>query len=69
MSAKPATPDEIRDAILTVLGTLPVGCEMRFWWQDGHQHMSMQHAGQTAQVLYLNRREDGVGIPTPAAHH
>lgn len=69
MSAKPATPEEIRAAIMTVLGTLPLDCEMRFWWQDGRQHMSMQYAGQSAQVLFLNRLADGVGIPTPVVQH
>ncbi len=69
MSACPPTADEIRAAILTVLGTLPAGSEFRFFWKDDKQHMSMKHGQEPEQVLYLNRRHDGVGIPTPAVQH
>lgn len=69
MSAKPPTSSELRDSIMTVLGSLPHGCEIRFWWQDDKQHLSMQFDGQPAQVLYINRLADGTGVPTPKTQH
>lgn len=68
MSAQPANSEEIRQAIMTVLGTLPEGSEFRFFWRDGKQHMSMKFVGEPEQTMCLNRRPDGVGVPTPVHH-
>ena len=59
----------LSEAIMTVLGTLPQGMTMRFFWADGKQHLGMTPAGEVEQVLYLNRLPNGVGIPTPVVLH
>lgn len=38
--AKASYQQKIQDAIKTILGTLPVGAEFRFYWHDGAQHLS-----------------------------
>ncbi|MDR6397918.1 hypothetical protein ACTOWA_00545 [Herbaspirillum seropedicae] len=69
MAAGPATQDEIRKAIMTVLGTLPPNMQFHFYWKDGRQYMSMKVDGEPEQIMYLNRLPDGTGIPTPVTKH
>jgi len=52
---------EVANAIKTILSTLPEGAEMRFYWQDGAQHLCMRLPGQPDQVAKLNRVADGSG--------
>lgn len=60
---------EIGQAMMTILGTLPVGAEVRFYWDDGVQHMSIKYADGTEDVARLNRVSDGVGVLSPAVTH
>lgn len=60
---------QINDAIMKILGTLPVGAEMRFFWQDGCQHLSMKLEGTSEQIARLNRAPDGTGVVVPATTH
>lgn len=60
---------EIASAIKTILGTLPEGAELRFYWQDGVQHLHMKLPGQDDQVAKLNRVNDGTGVIVPAQLH
>ncbi len=66
--AREATKEEIRQALLMVLSTLPVGAEFRFFWRDGVQHMAMKFGSEPEQLMSLNRRPDGTGITTPIFH-
>jgi hypothetical protein len=56
---------DVRQAILLVLSTLPVDAEMRFFWQDGSQHMSMKLPGESEHVARLSRASNGVGVVVP----
>lgn len=60
---------EIASAIKTILATLPNGAELRFYWQDGTQHLHMRLPGQVDQVAKLNRACDWSGIIVPAQLH
>lgn len=60
---------EIRNAIMTILGTLPEGMEMRFFWKDGCQHLSMKLDGEPEQLARLNRAPSGIGVVVPATTH
>jgi hypothetical protein len=62
---KLAMQDYIRQAILLVLSTLPVDTEMRFFWQDGSQHMSMTLPGESEHVARLSRASSDVGVVVP----
>lgn len=66
--AREATQKEIREALMMVLSTLPVGAEFRFFWRDGVQHMAMKFGAEPERLMSLNRRADGIGIPTPVHH-
>ena len=58
--------DDVRKAILTVLSTLPVDAEIRFFWKDGSQHLSMKLPGESEQIARLSRATNGVGVVVPA---
>jgi hypothetical protein len=60
-------PQHINDGIMSVLGSLPIGAELRFFWLNGKQHLHFTQDGVDAAFLYLARNAAGVGIPTPAA--
>ncbi len=60
---------KINDAMMMILSTLPVGAEIRFFWQDGCSHLSMKLLGEPEQLARLNRAADGVGVVVPAAIH
>jgi len=60
---------DVANAIKTILATLPEGAEMRFYWQDGAQHLCMRLPGQPEQVARLNRAADGSGVIVPAQVH
>lgn len=60
---------EIASAIKTILATLPEGAELRFFWQDGAQHLHMRLPGEADQVAKLNRIADGSGVIVPAQLH
>ncbi|MYM92486.1 hypothetical protein [Duganella vulcania] len=60
---------EVAAAIRTVLGTLPVGAEIRFYWHDGAQHYCVSLPGQPDQVGRLKRNGDGTGVIVPATLH
>lgn len=62
------TPD-ITSAIKTILATSPDGAELRFYWQDGAQHLHMRLLGKVDQVAKLNRSSDGSGVIVPAQLH
>lgn len=68
IDVRPPTADELRQALMTVLGSLPVGAEFRFFWCDGKKHMTMKFGAEPEQTLCLTRRGNGVGIPTPVHH-
>lgn len=68
MPAQPPSETELRDALMTVLGSLPAGAEFRFFWRDGQQHMTIKLGSEPEQTLCLNRRPDDVGVPTPVHH-
>lgn len=59
---------EIATAIRT-LATLPEVAELRFYWQDGAQHLYMRLPGQPEQVARLNRAVDGSGVIVRAQLH
>jgi len=60
---------EIGQAMMTILGTLPVGAEVRFYWYDGVQHMSIKYADGSEEVARLNRSSSGIGVLAPAVVH
>ncbi|MDN4571922.1 hypothetical protein DBB29_25005 [Pandoraea cepalis] len=60
---------DISDAIMTILGTLPVDMEIRFYWHDGAQHVSMTYSDGSVDIGRLNRSPDGIGVVVPAAVH
>lgn len=60
---------EIVAAIKTILATLPEGAELRFYWQDGAQHLHMRLPGQADQVAKLNGVADGSSVIVPAQLH
>ena len=60
---------EITFAIKTILATLPEGAELRFFWQDGAQHLHMRTPGHADQVAKLNRVADGSGVIVPTQLH
>lgn len=60
---------DIREAIMTILGTLPVEMEIRFYWYDGAQHVSMTYSDGSVDTARLNRSQDGIGVVVPAAVH
>jgi hypothetical protein len=60
-------PEHINDGILCVLGTLPVGAEMRFFWRDGKAHLNLSKDGEEVVELFLVRNVAGISIPTPTA--
>ncbi len=60
---------KIQDAIKTLLGTLPVGAELRFYWHDGAQHLSTKLPGAEEQIARLNRIQDGLGVIVPGTTH
>lgn len=57
--------DDVRNAMLTLLSTLPVEAEIRFYWQDGSQHMSLRMPGEQEQVARLSRAPSGAGVVVP----
>lgn len=61
--------EDIKTAVLTLLGTLPVDAEFRFYWKDGAQHMSYKFGNEPEQVARLNRAPDGSGVVVPATKH
>lgn len=66
--AQPATKDELKTAILTVLGSLPAGADFHFFWRDGVQHMALKFQDGTETVAMLNRRKDGSGQLAQVLH-
>jgi hypothetical protein len=60
---------EIATAIKTILATLPEGADLRFYWQDGAQHLHMSLPGQPDQVVKLNRAANCSGVIVPAQQH
>lgn len=59
----------IATAIKTILATLPEGAVLRFYWQDGAQHLHMSLPGRPDQIACLNRGADGTGVIVPAQQH
>lgn len=55
---------EIASPIKTILGTLPDGAELRFYWQDGAQHLHMRLPGQQGDTQ-PNRVPDRAGLTNP----
>jgi hypothetical protein len=60
---------KISDAIMTIIGTLPIDAEMRFYWQDGCSHLSLTMPGRPEQIARLNRSSDGTGVLVPSMTH
>jgi hypothetical protein len=52
---------EIAAAIKTILSTLPEGGELRFYWEDGAQHLCMKLPGEPDQIARLNRAPSLIG--------
>jgi hypothetical protein len=54
------------EAVRTLLGSLPMGCEMKFYWHDGHQCFEFVDSKGASECYRLCRRDDGCGTIQPA---
>ena len=56
---------EIGQAMMTLLSTLPIDAEVRFFWCDGIPHMKLKYADGTEELARLNRMPGGFGAIIP----
>lgn len=52
---------KLQDAILYIMGTLPVGCEVLFRWQDGRSCMGWFGRDSPPEYYALSRDASGKG--------
>lgn len=64
----PPNENELRDAMLLFLGSLPHGADIHYFWKDGIQHMSVTLENSEPTTYKLNRNKDGSGIVSSSLH-
>lgn len=64
-------PDEnsLREAMMLILGSLPHGADIHYYWEGGVQHMCLTLDEGDATVYKLNRNKDGSGVVSSTAVH
>jgi hypothetical protein len=63
--AKSPTTDDIKQAIITILGRLPHDVSLRFYWVNGERRVDWTEANGNTQTLRLVIGPDGRGISIP----
>lgn len=63
-------PDEnaLRQAMMLVLGSLPHGADIHYFWKDNVQHMSVSLENGVTTTYQLNRNKDGSGVVSSVLH-
>lgn len=64
----PPDENELRQAMLLVLGSLPHGADIHYFWESGIQHMCVTLQGGEPTTYKLNRDKDGSGMVTSCLH-
>jgi len=65
--AKTLTSDDLKQAIITILGGLPDDVSLRFYWVNGERRVDWTEANGDTQTLRLVIGPDGRGISIPLA--
>jgi hypothetical protein len=63
--ANSPTTDDIKQAIITILGGLPDDVSLRFYWVNGERRVDWTEANGDTQTLRLVIGSDGRGISIP----
>ena len=61
---RPPEQNELRNAILLMLGGLPVGADIHFYWADGMQQVRVSLEHNDPVTYQLVRKSDGSGVVT-----
>ena len=59
---KPPAKNELLDAVVTVLGALPDGADIHFFWMEGMQHVCVGLKNREPVTYHLTRKLDGSGV-------
>lgn len=65
---RPPDQNELRNAMLVILGGLPLGAEISFFWKDDVQNMQVSLQGCEPITYCLNRAKDGSGVVSCNVH-
>jgi hypothetical protein len=59
---KPVEQSEFRNALLLILGALPEGADIHFYWADGVQHVTVTLENTEPLTYLVTRNKDGSGV-------
>lgn len=68
-NARLASSEEMGAAVRMILGSLPAGMEIRFFWKNKQQYVEMRYSDGSVEVARLSRGANGVGTIVPEHLH
>lgn len=65
---KPVEQSDFRNAFLLILGALPEGADIHFYWDEGVQHVTVTLEKAEPLTYVVNRNKDGSGVVSTKLH-